>query len=389
LSDHLQKVSLALWTPATNIAIDEAMLRFLGRAIETLKIPSKPISEGFKLWVVAQKGYFLQWLFHMPGKGPVGCPKVKVLNPTQSVVPFLVKKLPYWEKGRYHVFLDNLFTSAPLFVYLHHSKIGASGTARKNAGLHKDIVQVDKEEKKKDVRTREWGNSTPRVVKAGLVSQIGWKDNSLVKHMSNYIDCSETTHQSRRRPGPRSNKAYTARAYFGDDYVKEVPVPQVNYEYQQHMGYIDQGDQLRASFTSRREQKNWKALFNGLLGIAIVNMYLLSHHSPGGAGYHCPRDFRKQLYKQLWKDPGQPNWANTESLLGKRTRVSTGEEHIWSPRKQARCVFCSLKVGRALAELPPNHVPQKRPKGGCDVCEVNLCQQGECFDRWHDNTPYK
>jgi hypothetical protein len=391
LSNHLQEVSLALWTPATNVAIDEAMVAFLGRAKETLQILNKPISEGFKLWVVAQRGYFLQWVFHMPGVngGPVGVPKMEPLNPTQSVVPFLMKKLPNWEEGRYHVFMDNLFTSTPLLEYLHRCRIGASGTAKEGAGLHQDIVTLNRSEKGKDNRAHAWGYSVARVVSRGHVSQIGWKDNSLVKHMSNIIDCEKETQSQRHRPGPRMKKARSARRAFGNSHVKMMPVPLVNREYQYNMGYVDQGDQLRSNaVTGRREQKNWKALFNGLFGIAIVNAYLLSHHSPEGYGYYTFTSFRRKLYKQLWKDPGKPNWVATESLLGKRKRVTIGE-HVWVYRKQARCAFCGLKAGRALVELSANQGAQKRPKGGCEVCQVNLCKSGECFARWHDEKRYE
>ena len=39
----------------------------MGRAEETVNIPSKPIPEGFKLWVLANTSYMLDWLFHTKG----------------------------------------------------------------------------------------------------------------------------------------------------------------------------------------------------------------------------------------------------------------------------------------------------------------------------------
>ena len=48
------------------------MVKFTGRSKEIVKMPSKPILIGFKIWVMAECGYFLQWNFHAKGEGPVG-----------------------------------------------------------------------------------------------------------------------------------------------------------------------------------------------------------------------------------------------------------------------------------------------------------------------------
>ncbi|KEY73909.1 hypothetical protein S7711_10200, partial [Stachybotrys chartarum IBT 7711] len=103
-SSHLQIASLTLYIPGTNIAIDEKIVAFTGKSKLKLTIKTKPTPTGFKVWVVAQKGYFLGWVGHRPQQkyGPAGKPpkalkgafEKPALNPTQSVVPFLVKLLP-------------------------------------------------------------------------------------------------------------------------------------------------------------------------------------------------------------------------------------------------------------------------------------------------------
>ena len=64
VSDCIRQASLALWVPATRVSVDEAMVPFDGRASEISIIKNKPISTGFKLWTIAQRGHFLSWLFH-------------------------------------------------------------------------------------------------------------------------------------------------------------------------------------------------------------------------------------------------------------------------------------------------------------------------------------
>ena len=46
-----------MWHLGTHIAIDEAMIAYRGRSPDTIKIKNKPISEGFKVWVLVETGY--------------------------------------------------------------------------------------------------------------------------------------------------------------------------------------------------------------------------------------------------------------------------------------------------------------------------------------------
>ncbi|KFA82000.1 hypothetical protein S40288_10399 [Stachybotrys chartarum IBT 40288] len=107
---------------------------------------------GFKIWVIAQQGYFLGWVCHRPHSkfGPAGKPprapraprgsrKKPALNPTQSMVPFLLHKLP---RASYHVFLDNLFSSPKLFAALWDEGYGATSIARINCGIFKQLVEA-------------------------------------------------------------------------------------------------------------------------------------------------------------------------------------------------------------------------------------------------------
>ena len=45
----------------------------MGRSKEIINIPSKLIPKGFKIWVLANTGYILDWLYYAKGdsQGPV------------------------------------------------------------------------------------------------------------------------------------------------------------------------------------------------------------------------------------------------------------------------------------------------------------------------------
>jgi len=42
-----------IYTLGTHLALDEQMIRFMGRSLETHRMKNKPIKEGFKFFVLA------------------------------------------------------------------------------------------------------------------------------------------------------------------------------------------------------------------------------------------------------------------------------------------------------------------------------------------------
>ena len=136
ISEKLRGAYQRLWALGSGIAIDECIEAFTGRSSETVTIPSKPTPEGYKIWVLAEKGYIFNWRFHVVGnkkhQGPQGIdPKwVKCgFCPTRAVVIDLLMDLPY-KTTPFCVWLDNLFTSPKLLAFLRHHGIGAAGTLR-------------------------------------------------------------------------------------------------------------------------------------------------------------------------------------------------------------------------------------------------------------------
>jgi hypothetical protein len=151
LSSLLQANFTSYYTPGTHLAVDECIQRFLGRSPATVNIPTKPIPEGYKVWVLAHHGYVLNWLWHHKGEkhGPIDL-DVKWLaegfSKTEAVVLTLVSRLPNEGKGCV-IYLDNLFTTARLLRTLREIGVGAAGTARtsKTAREEWDEKQAQKQ----------------------------------------------------------------------------------------------------------------------------------------------------------------------------------------------------------------------------------------------------
>ncbi|RKK10693.1 hypothetical protein BFJ66_g14430 [Fusarium oxysporum f. sp. cepae] len=64
-AEEWQKVSIELYLPKPNLTVDERMVPFTGRSKETPIFKGKPTPIGFKVWVIMQQGFLLQWLWHI------------------------------------------------------------------------------------------------------------------------------------------------------------------------------------------------------------------------------------------------------------------------------------------------------------------------------------
>ena len=146
VSTMLRTTCKKLWYLGTHVAIDEAMIAYRGRTKHTIKIKNKPISEGFKVWVLAEAGYVWTWLWHSKIKGPEGVPKDGTkhylpiphqpvhLAATFTLILRLAREVQSWYDNRvFTVFLDNLFLNVDVAQALLVLGFLCMGTTRKNA----------------------------------------------------------------------------------------------------------------------------------------------------------------------------------------------------------------------------------------------------------------
>ena len=256
---------------------------FIGRANEIVNIPSKPTPEGFKIWVLANQGYVLDWLYH--GKGTLGpidldphWTKFLGFLKTQAVVLDLVNQEGINRLFKYIIWMDNLFTSARLLVQLEERGFGGAGTVRTTkTQREKDEeisgIKAQKQEAKKehnrgldlylsDIRQEcnkqiPWGKLYSSLSEDGQVLEFAWKDQNVVLFMTTVHSGKEVVERLRRRPAIIATSTRTLRLPFGDEPVKSLPIPQFIDMYNHFMGGVDQADQLRSYYsTQRRHNKS-------------------------------------------------------------------------------------------------------------------------------------
>jgi Transposase IS4 len=151
----------AFWRPSSHLAIDEAMIAYRGRTSHKVKLPNKPIKEGYKVWVLGDNGYVYDWLWHSRIDGPEGIPqegldvtRVKKteltelttvhLAPTFALVIRLAQHLRQVYPTRvFCFFLDNLFLNLNVSQALLALRICCTGTTRKNAhGIPEWLIKL-------------------------------------------------------------------------------------------------------------------------------------------------------------------------------------------------------------------------------------------------------
>jgi hypothetical protein len=82
------------YTPDSKVSIDEIMIRFFGRTNHTIKMPNKPIKQGYKVFALAEHGYIWSFFWSSRQYGIEEMFKYPQLTPTGSMVMNLASQLP-------------------------------------------------------------------------------------------------------------------------------------------------------------------------------------------------------------------------------------------------------------------------------------------------------
>jgi hypothetical protein len=203
------------------------MIPFRGNSDHTVKIKNKPISEGYKVWVLGDHGYVWSFLWYSCETGTEGILKKGELvtlcvpfKPIRFATTFatviqlatqLRSSVPDSVISRVHcLFLDNLFLNQDVCLALLALNITCMGTTRKNAqGMSPRLITM-----KKQNRGLVWNSGSGEVIENVL--QFLWQDNNTVLAMTTAYSLDETIWRERKRPAITSTNAHIVRPVFGD-----------------------------------------------------------------------------------------------------------------------------------------------------------------------------
>jgi hypothetical protein len=196
-------------------------------------MPNKPIKQGYKIYGIADYGYLYNFLWSSREKGLQDILLRPELTKTGCLVRNLILSLP---RKYLTIYMDNYFTSVPLFLELRACKFGAVGTTRP----HKEFPADLKELKDRFSTKLEWNTLLGAVVQETLC--LAWQDNNVVLALSNVytVDQAEDFREKvRKRPAKTSTNGRIVRRVFGDDHKKELQIPCFIDDYNHYMGGVD------------------------------------------------------------------------------------------------------------------------------------------------------
>ena len=220
---------IKFWVPGKNQAIDEMMIRFKGRLGWRQYMKDKPIKFGMKIWGMceSQVGYLSNFDLYTGKKGKT-VQKGLAMRVVLKLVTELLAVHAIWWGG--HLYMDNFYTSLPLFIALWVLGIPACGTLRaKRTGTPDLGVE------KSDARdTYEWQALQNHDCHAVCGA---WRDNSVTRFLSTIHDAARKVHKRLRKKRDGGGQV-------------EVNKPLAVLAYTAQMDGCDVGDQKRSYYAT-------------------------------------------------------------------------------------------------------------------------------------------
>ena len=139
-----------LWSSSSHLVVDEAIITYRDRTLYKIKLPNKPIKEGYKVWVLGDVRYVYNWLWHSYINEPEDIPlknlnvyRIELTDLTKSTKVHLVSTFTFilrlTERLRtvhfirvFYFFLNNLFLNINVSQTLLVLRICCIDTTRKN-----------------------------------------------------------------------------------------------------------------------------------------------------------------------------------------------------------------------------------------------------------------
>lgn len=324
--DHLSGVFLQYYQPGRELSVDEMMIGTRCRISFLQYMPKKPTRFGIKVWVNAEAktGYVLTFQVY------TGAMTRETGDEGRSLGHRVVMNLmePFLGKG-HRLFVDNFYSSIPLFLDLLSKNTYATGTIVSN---RKYFPQGLKDLKGcLDIGSYKFATSSK------LLACI-WRDRRDVYMLSTMHNNSVST--VLKRPKGEKDK-------------KLIPCPTCIIDYNQNMGGVDLMDQQLSyySLTQRRSIKWWKKVFWRLVDVTIINSWIIfrtnNPRSPIDTQFKYRVELCRQLVQPLLNLKASSNCpASLKVQRGRRPTTVTerlnGKHFIYRSESgtRMRCVVC-------------------------------------------------
>lgn len=330
------------WQPGRHLALDESMVSFRGRSDIKRFVPGKPHPHGYKIWVLANENYMLQFQLYQ-GKAAAG-----------PSIHDMVMELTSWYRNSHHVlYIDTLFTSPTLVDSLFNVGIRVCGSVKRNR------IGMPSKQQLSTAATDALAKGAALQMQKGnakVLTLCAWKDKRLILLLYNHID-------------PRLSTSLQRWSESGEIY--QLPCPQAIRDYFHHARAVDVINQLHYSYAPGRKSRRCATrLVWWLLDICILNAYRL---------WQCdhPHEshltFRMLLMHELMKQLPTERRPHRHSMPTHAAPALANEHYSLRFPEERDCRQCSNRAGQ-----------RKQTHFMCPKCKVHLCI-GDCFRAFHSN----
>jgi len=410
LINHVRMTSLRVVKSRGRLhAVDEMMVRFLGRSAETYRIKNKPTPEGYKWFVLADSktGYLL--FFSPAGRlsSQNEYRSQQSNDKTRGLVRFLIREGLGDEAEGSVIVLDNYFTSQTLCSALRADGVGVFGTSRNRRGW--PPAELGKQTRDQLFNDLRW------CVDDGGTLVMRWLDNGDVLLVSTCHYPTQTVEVVRRRPRLTTTNRHFVGPVWGDRWAVPIEIPKVIHDYNFNMNGVDKADQMIAYYAaSLRCRRTWLPMFFQCLHVMRVNAWILFRH----VGVEKPdshKDFVMEFAFELMSrgekidrtcgdvdDRGNPRQAKapfsskapaltTPGPRDKKRPRYNGQKRVPRPTlssappsshtlawvhhtRRKRCEWCSWKRGRAFADTGERAKEAYKTQYFCTACNKYFCK---------------
>ena len=393
LVDHFREVSFSMiFILGTLLSFDEMMIRFFGRSVETHKMKNKPITCGYKFFVLSIIcGFVIN--FTPDGRraekngtqeytkdGEKGKIETMILHVIRIIDRFRQRqkdRMSTYQRStrsngnesydetimnKFIVAMDNYFTLPNVMKKLRELDIGVVGTSRfKKNWPPKELKALTME----GTNFNEFHYCYDE--HGTLLAR--WMDNSLVFCVSTVHQIGSVIKRMRKRPRKTAaNKRHVSKVW-GELGKIEIKIPTLIDDYNHWMGGVDVVDQLIAYYhPNARCRRTWIPMFLQIVSMVRCNAITVYKD-------HCTKNKQKKLSHKDFTlsmiDVLLKKAKRHSSICGKRTAFT--ENHpLTKPNVKKRRHLCLDSFDEAWPiRLQPNHqrLPVKGTiRGSCIQC---------------------
>ena len=429
LVNHVREVSFDLtFVLGTLLSLDEMMIRYCSRSLETHRIKNKPIGEGYKFFALTTSDGFVA-NFTPDGRSASKTNRQEYEiedgeGKIEAMISFVTRIINRFRKKQedrmknhketivtrgvndfddlidkthpmkyFCLALDNYFTLPKAIFALREQNIGVIGTARGRRNWPPSEIACIEQ------KSATFNDFYYCVDQYGtLVAK--WMDNGLVLLVSTLHIPGKNVVRARKRPRVTiKNKNHVSRIW-GNESVKKISIPKMIDDYNHWMGGVDLVDQRISYYhADLRCYRNWMPMFLQILSIIRNNSFIVHRHLKKDKAFSHKKftyeiiEFLMRQAHQLYSKPSshntrkqKTNEVSTKTGVNRATGKSNAKKKrsfnmestslLYTPKRnrilEKHTVECISKRFPNRFHLPlTKHIKGKVDKrGGCVMCTM-------------------